>query len=195
MKTSVASWVRSCRDCGSRKTKPRQVVPPLCSLGAGQLCECWALDLAGPLPITPRGHQYVVVCVKYLSRWVVAVPIATSDAESVAKVLVERVVFRFGPFKELLTDNAKELVGDVVNSIVRLTQAKQSVPMPYRPNLLGLAERYNRTGKDMVSLYLNESQTDWDERLPCATYAYNSVEQASTKLAPYEVRRQTAVGR
>ena len=158
-KTAVKWWVRSFRDCGSRKVKLRQVVPPLRSLGAGRLCERWALDLAGHLPITPRGNRYVVVAVEYLSRWVIAVPIKTKDADGIARVLLESVVFQFGPFKELLTDNASELVGSVVASLVTLLQAKQSVPVPYRPNLMGLAERFNRTWKDMVSMYLNESQT------------------------------------
>ena len=173
MAVTVRNWVLSCRDCGSKKVRPKEIVPPLRSVRVGAVGDRWGLDLAGPLPITSCGNRYVVVRVEYLTKMVVAVPIANKTAEVIARVLLERVVYQHGPFRELLTDNASELVGEVVSELVRLLQAKQTSPVPYRPNLMGLVERFNRTWKDMVAMYVNESQNDWDKWLAPCTYAYN----------------------
>ncbi|TYZ68334.1 hypothetical protein PybrP1_000719 [[Pythium] brassicae (nom. inval.)] len=60
----------------SRKTRPSQVVPPLRNLKVGELCDRWALDLAGPLPVSWSGNRYVDAAVEYLSKFVVAVAAA-----------------------------------------------------------------------------------------------------------------------
>ena len=179
--------MRSCRDCGSRNSRPKEIVPPLRSVAGGVIGDRWALDFAGPLPVTPRGHRYVVVLVEYLSKMVVAVPVKTHDAATVAQVLLDQVVFRFGPFRELMCDNAAEFVSVVVRELIELLQAKQQTPVPYRPNLLGLVELFNRTWKDMVAMYVEESQRDWDEWISMACYAYNASRHTTTGFAPFAV--------
>ena len=125
--------------------------------------------------------------VEYLTKWTVAVPVATHNATTVARVLMDVVVFHYGPFKELMCDNAAEFVGDVVTELVELLQARQSTPVPYRPNLVGLVERFNRTWKDIVSMYVHESQRDWDEWLGMACYAYNASRHTTTGYTPFEL--------
>ncbi|KAJ0397444.1 hypothetical protein ATCC90586_009028 [Pythium insidiosum] len=154
------------RNCGSRKARPAKVVPPLRSLHVGEVGDRWALDFAGPLPVTLGGNRYVVAVAEYATKWVIAVPTPTREATTVARILLERVVFQHGPFRELLTDGAAELQSETVRQLVVMLQAKQTTPVPYRPNLMGLVERYNRVWKDMVAIYVDEHQNDWDEWLP-----------------------------
>ncbi|KAJ0394225.1 hypothetical protein ATCC90586_010373 [Pythium insidiosum] len=178
-------WVASCRDCGSRKVRPAKIVQPLRSLQVGEVCDCWALDFAGPLPITAGVNRYVLAVVEYATKWEVAIPAPTREATTVARVLLEKVVFQFGPFRERLTDGAAELQSETVRQLVVMLQAKQTTPVAYRPNLMGLVERYNRIWKDMVSIYVDEHRDDWDEWLPALAYAYNSAKHTATGYAPY----------
>lgn len=187
MREAAYNWVMSCHDCGSRKARPQKIVPPLRSLGIGVLCDRWGLDVAGPLHLTEAGNRYVVALVEYASKFVVAEPVATHDALTIARVIMDRVVLVHGPFRELLVDGAKEFGGKVVTALADLLQAKVSHPVPYRPNLMGQVERFNRTWKDMVALWTNEAQDDWDQWLSCATYAYNSARQTTTQFPPYEL--------
>ncbi|KAJ0391766.1 hypothetical protein P43SY_010693 [Pythium insidiosum] len=180
-------WVSSCRDCGSRKVRPAKVVPPLRNLKVGAVGDRWALDFAGPLPVTANGNRYVIAIVEYATKWVVAVPTPTREAATVARVLMERVVFQYGPFRELLTDGAAELQSETVNQLVIMLQAKQTTPVAYRPNLMGLVERFNRTWKDMVAIYVGEHQSDWDEWLPALTHAYNTAKHTATEHTPYQL--------
>lgn len=100
---------------------------------------------------------------------------------------MDRVVMVYGPMRELMLDGAPEFTSQVTTELLELLQAKQATPVPYRPNLLGLVERFHRTWKDMVSLYVDEGQDDWDDFLPSALYAYNSAKHSTHGFQPNEL--------
>ncbi|KAJ0392617.1 hypothetical protein ATCC90586_010571 [Pythium insidiosum] len=52
---------------------------------------------------------------------------------------------------------------------------------------VGTVERFNRTWKDMVSMYVEEDQRDWDEWLSLMAYAYNSAVNTVTGFTPMEL--------
>lgn len=141
---------------------------------------------AGRWTLPARGNRYVVAVIEYLSKWVILIPVPTRTAEPVARLLMEHVVFQHGPFRELLMDGAKELQSEIVVALVVALQAKQSTPVPYRFNTMGLVERFNRTWKDMVSMYVGCHQADWDEWIAAAAYANSSVNTV-TGLSPYQL--------
>jgi len=47
-----------------------------------------------------------------------------------------------------------------------------------------MVERFNKTLVTMLSAFVNERHTDWDEVLPYVTMAYRSVEQETTRCIP-----------
>lgn len=187
MTRTVNAWVRNCQDCGSRKVRPKQVIPPLRSMMGGDVGDRWALDVAGSFPVTSNGKRYVIAAVEYVTRYAVAIAVEHHTAKTVAAFIMKNIVLRFGVFRELLTDGAPELTGHVMKNLVELLQAKQLNPVPYRPQMIGLVERFHRTWKDCVSIYVNENQDDWDEWLECALYAYNSATHTTTHHSPNEL--------
>ena len=50
------------------------------------------MDFMGPLPVTEKGHQYLLVFIDFLSRYVELVPTASHTAVEVAEALRERVI-------------------------------------------------------------------------------------------------------
>ncbi|TYZ53043.1 hypothetical protein PybrP1_006413, partial [[Pythium] brassicae (nom. inval.)] len=187
MRASVAAWVIGRQDCGSRKVRSKLVVPPLRSVGVGERCDRWAMDLAGLLHVTPRSNTYVVAFVEYLSKYAIAVAVPNRAATTVARTLMEEVMLRHGSFRGLLTNGAKELVGSVMEELTQPLQAKHTTPVPYWPNLVGLVQRFNRTWKGVVSMTTNATQDDWGEWLPAAAYAYKSARYTATGFAPFEI--------
>ncbi|ETL24154.1 hypothetical protein L916_21834 [Phytophthora nicotianae] len=59
LQREVRRWVAGCQECGSRKARPRDVVPPLRSMNGGDVGDRWALDVPGPLPQTGGGQLYI----------------------------------------------------------------------------------------------------------------------------------------
>ncbi|KAE9031898.1 hypothetical protein PR001_g10849 [Phytophthora rubi] len=102
--------------------------------------------------------------------------------------LVEDVVLKFGVFRELLTDRAPEMVGKVIEQLVDLLQAKQTTPVPYRPQRIGLVERFHRSWKDCVSTFMSSNtQDDWNMYVKFAVYVYNSARHTTVALTPNEL--------
>ncbi|KAE9281963.1 hypothetical protein PF008_g27757 [Phytophthora fragariae] len=187
MREAVQHWVSACQDCGSRKARPKAEVPPLRSVRTGAVCDRWAIDVAGPLPVTANGHRYVIAVVEYTTRYAVAAAVPEHTAKSIARFLMDKVVLVYGPMREIMMDGAMEFSSKATGELLDLLQVKQSTPVPYRPKLLGLVERFHRTWKDIVSLYVDENQDDWDDFLPCALYAHNSSKHATHGYQPNEL--------
>lgn len=97
---------------------------------------------------------------EYVSKFVVAVAVPNRPVKTVGRVLMVEVVLRHGPFRKLITDGARELVGNTMHHLAMLLQANQTNPIPYRPNLMGLMERFNRTWKDVVVITVSKDEDD-----------------------------------
>ncbi|EGZ12921.1 cyclic AMP-dependent protein kinase-like protein regulatory subunit [Phytophthora sojae] len=68
-------------------------------------------------------------------------------------------------------------------SPVKATETKKLL----LPALLGLVERFHRSWKDMVAMYVAEAQDDWDQWLHCSAYAYNGARHSGTGYSPNEL--------
>ena len=55
---------------------------------------------------------------------------------------------------------------------------------PLHPELDGVVERYNRTLKTQLSLFVAEHQKDWDKYVPLLLMAYRTATNASTHFTP-----------
>ncbi|KAE8952803.1 hypothetical protein PR003_g34235, partial [Phytophthora rubi] len=188
LQREVQKWARGCQECGSRKARPREVVPPLRSIRGGDVGDRWALDVAGPFPVADGGERYVVAALEYVTRYAVARCVTQHTADKVATFLMEDFVLRFGVFRELLTDGAPELAGVVLEKLVDMLQARQVSPVPYRPQMVGLVERFHRSWKDCVATYMSdERQNDWNLWVKFAVYAYNSANHSTVALTPNEL--------
>eukprot|EP00644_Phytophthora_capsici_P019033 jgi/Phyca11/133275/e_gw1.398.3.1 len=136
-------WVAACQGCGSKKARPKTVIPPLRSVKTGVVGDRWAIDVAGPLPETEHGNRYVIAAVEYTTRYAVAAAVKDHTAKDIARFLMDKVVLVFGPMREVMMDGAREFGSKMTAELLALMQTKQSTPVPYRPNLLGLVERFH----------------------------------------------------
>jgi hypothetical protein len=84
LQREVKRWVRGCQEGGSRKARPREVITPLRSIRGGDVGDRWALDVAGPLPVSEGGPRYVIAAVEYVTRYAVAEAVEDHTAEAVA---------------------------------------------------------------------------------------------------------------
>ncbi|UYV63068.1 K02A2.6-like, partial [Cordylochernes scorpioides] len=55
----------------------------------------------------------------------------------------------------------------------------------YHAQTNGLTERLNKTLTDMISMYVDVDQKNWDSILPYVTFAYNTARQETTGYSPF----------
>ena len=96
----VEKWCVSCNLCGSTKA-PKQRHAPLQIHIATALMDRVAMDILGPLPITPRQNKYVLVVGDYFTKWTEAFPIPDMATATIARVLVNEFISRFGAARAL----------------------------------------------------------------------------------------------
>ena len=92
----VKDWCRACDLCASRERPTRTPRAPLRTYNVGAPLERVALDILGPLPDSDRGNKYILIIGDYFSKWTEAYAIPNQEATTVARVLVEEFVARFG---------------------------------------------------------------------------------------------------
>ena len=186
MRISVANWCKQCDVCAARKPPPKHYRrSALRQYAVGAPLERVALDVAGPFPMTDGGNRFILVIIDYFTRWAEAYPIIDHTAKTIANIFAHQFVARWGPPKELHTDQGREFESKIFAELCNLTDVYKTRTTPFRPCSNGLVERYNRTIKDVISHFVSVDQRDWDQYVPWATMAYNTSQHSSTGQTPY----------
>jgi hypothetical protein len=146
-----------------------------------------AMDLVGPIqPVTTSGYQYILTVVDYATRYPEATPLKRITTEAVAEALVA-IYSRVGIPEEVLTDQGRQFVGEVMREVSRLLSIRQLTTTPYHPQTNGLCERFNGVLKQMLRRMCDERPQDWDRYIAPLLFAYREVPQASLGFSPFEL--------
>jgi len=174
---------RQCANCNSyfRGKLPRTA--PLQPLLSGAPFERLHIDLTGPHPTTTRKSRFIVSIICPFTKWAECFPVHSKEASVIARIVVEQVICRFGVPLSMLTDNAKELDGDLMTEICRLLKIEKFRTTVYKPSTNAAVERFHRTLNSMLAKMI-ETEKDWDLMLPFVMAAYRSSRHESTEFTP-----------
>ena len=181
---SVKRWCTSC-DLGAKgKPGPGVGKYPLKQIQVTRRFQVVALDIFGPLPRTEDGNEYIVVIGEYFTKYIEAFALPNHTAMTVADILVTQIICRYGCMEQIHSDQGPEFESQLFQEVCRLLGIKKSRTTPYRPQCDAIVERFNRTLKQMLSIFCSENQNNWDDYLPYSLMAYRASEQCSTKCTP-----------
>ncbi|GFX32834.1 hypothetical protein TNCV_889701 [Trichonephila clavipes] len=159
MYRNVVRYVMHCRECQRRKSVPQR--PP------GRL-----------VPIPPAIAPFHRIGIDLLGRF-------QTEVDEIAKFLLEEIVLRHGAPRVIITDRGAVFRSRLVSSLVDLCNIDHRFTTAYHPQTNGLTERFNKTLADMLSMYVDVEQKNWDEILPFVTFAYNTAKQETTGFTPF----------
>ena len=181
---TVQRWCASCDMCAKCKPGPGIGKSPLRQIKVSRRFQVVALDIFGPLPISDNSMEYIVVIADYFTKFTEAFALPNHTALTVADKLVTEVVLRYGCMEQIHTDMGAEFESNLFKEMCRLLGVKKTRTNPYRPQSDAVVERFNRTLKQMLSIFCHENKHDWDVYLPYLMFAYRSSVHASTKHTP-----------
>ena len=142
------------------------------------------LDVCDP---TPDGFRYILVIADYFSKWTEAFPIKNKCADTVAEVLVDKIILRFGMPLVIHSDQGREFENGLMKSLCTLLGCVKTRTAPYHPESDGMVERFNRTCLMMLSMFVNDRRDNWHELLPFVMHAYRTSVHESTGYSPYRL--------
>jgi len=91
MERDVRLRIKQCEICQASKHGRLPGEAGRRRLYAGRPWQVVAVDLVGPMPMTPRGNSWILVLTDHFTRWAGALAIPDASAPTVAGVLDQRV--------------------------------------------------------------------------------------------------------
>ena len=144
-----------------------------------------AVDCLGLFPLSNAENRYVVVFTEYLTRWPEAFAVPNTDARTIARLLVNRIVLTHSAPRTLLFDRGKNFLSSLVRSVCELLNTKKVNTTAYHPQTDGLVERFNHTLCQSVSMYVSRDQKDWDTHLPAILFGFRVSPHETTGDSPF----------
>ncbi|KRY45605.1 Retrovirus-related Pol polyprotein from transposon [Trichinella britovi] len=133
MSGDVHTWCRTCTQCARRKGPTKNNRAPMQAMAAGYPLQRVGMDILGPLEKTPSGNRCVLVLMDNFYKWTAAFPLANMEANTVAKVLVEKYIAYFGAPDYLPSDQGRSFEASVVLEMCQLFGIKKTRSFPYHP--------------------------------------------------------------
>ena len=177
-------YCRSCMVCQQRKPLPNRPHHPLQQESVGEPLQRVTIDILGFEKTSTRGNKYVLVIVDTLTKWAEALPMPDEKAETVARLLVEEFVCRFGIPAQLHSDQGRQFEAAVFQEMCQLLGIHKTRTTPLHPQSDGQTERLNRTLLNLLAKLAAENPSEWDVKLPYAISAYRSTPHNTTGETP-----------
>ena len=184
VREDIRLWILNCDECQSNKLSVKRPRAPLGSMLTGFPMDRLAVDILGPLPVTPRGNNYIMVTTDNFSKWVEVHPLPNQEAETCARVLINEVICRWGCPLDLHSDQGQNFQSEIFKELCRLLEIRKTRTTAFNPKCNGVTERFNRTLIAMIKPYLEGSQENWDLWLGCLAGAYRATPHDSTHMTP-----------
>ena len=146
------------------------------------------VDLVGPLPENEyRGQQvsYLLTIMDGFTKWAEAITVGEITARSVAKVVLEQWVARYGIPDQIHLDQGLQFTSELFRGLMGLLGITKTMTPAYnpRPNkveclhrVLGNVLRSDQTG----SVY------QWVQKVPLAMFAYRTTVSNVTGVTPFK---------
>jgi transposase InsO family protein len=184
MKKDIYRYVGACHECQAHKRdKLKTLVRPM-SLPTRPWSHI-AIDHVGPLPTSNGGHKHILTITDRYTRYAEAVPVPDTSARTTAEALVERIICRYGAFDVLLSDRGPAFTSELFSHMLTAFGIRHIKTTAFHPKSNGGVERFNKTLKRMLKLWVNQQHTDWDVLLPFALFAYNTSVHSTLKETPF----------
>ena len=108
-----------------KRKSPASRHHPAGNIPTGHHWDRIAVDIIDACDPTPDGYRYILVIADYFSKWTEAFPIKDKCADTVADVLVDKIILRFGMPLVIHSDQGREFENgpnEIIVHIARMCQ-------------------------------------------------------------------------
>ena len=180
-------WCQRCDTCASRGGSPKKPKAGMKISNVGTPLERIAIDITGPCTPSDQVNKYVLVVGDYFTKWTEAYALPNQEAETVARVLAEEFIPRYGVPREIHSDQGRNFESPLFKEVGRILEMEKTRTTPLRPPSDGMVERFNRTLKNMLAKFGYENLSDWDHHLPLLMMTYRPAVHETTGCSPSEL--------
>ena len=152
----VKRYIKACHTCLKTKPKYKKNRPIYGRVPIDYaLMQDFSIDIKH-MPTAFAGYQYLFLITCDQTNFTIFTPLKSSDAQSVAELLIYRVIYLFGPPRQIICDEAVEFTSHIVQAILYMLNCKLKVISPYNHGS-SKVERQIKTVSDIIVKHL------WDK--------------------------------
>ena len=133
----------------------------------GRPWQTCAVGMVRQFQETENGNRWILVLTDHFTCWCDALPTPNAKAETVARILDERVFSYFGIPENLHSDQGKNFDSDLIKECSRIWGTLKVRTTPYAPTANGVCEIGNKViGASLRALLFEHEHKQWDRLLP-----------------------------
>ena len=173
VRNKVKRYIEVCHTC--LKTKPKYMKNrPV----YGRIPVDYApmQDLSIDIKTMPQafgGYHLFLVITCDQTNFIIAVPLRDRQTQTIAKALLYRVIYLFGPPRQIVCDEATEFPSAIVQTILTMLSCRLKVICPYNHGS-SKCERQIKTVSEIIVKHLWDKGQKWPLFATTAAYAMNT---------------------
>lgn len=184
MQKDVRTYVMSCMACLERKKastgKAKQMLTQ-----PTRLFQRAHTDICMASVTSKEGHIGFLTVIEARSGFAWVFPIKDKTKMTAARLLY-RVFLEAGTMiRELVSDQGKEFLNDVIQDLCALFAVKKIDTSAYHPQSNGIAERRNEMIMASLTTWVNAKQDNWHEGLEAVQFVLRATPREDTGLSPF----------
>ena len=125
-----------------------------------------SIDVTGLHPRSSKGNIYISTMVDHFSKWAEVCAVCNHESVTVAGMLLNNWINRFGCMVELISDQGLEFEGILIDELSHLMEINKIRTSPFRPSTNSCVERFKRTLSSLIVKVLSDNQKYWDVLMP-----------------------------
>ena len=183
----VKRYIEACHTC--LKTKPRYMKnQPIYSriLVDYTPMQDLSIDIK-TMPQAFGGYHLLLVITCDQTNFMIAVPLRDQTAQTVAEASIYRVIYLFGPPRQIICDEATEFSSPIIQAILCMLNCRLKVISPYNHGS-SKCERQIRMISEIIMKHLWDKGQMWPLFATTAAYAMNTfTSEALSSLSPFQL--------
>ena len=190
MYNAIKRYTRACIPCQLTKADNRPPKAPLIPMSEPSFPMQFICMDIHYMPEDDNGYKYNLLIEDLFSKYIEVIPIKDQLASTIAYALTERWILRHGCPLYLLTDQASNVRGNVINELCKTFGIKKRSASAYHSQGNGFAERNIRNVREVIQTTQNTRklcQKSWTQLVNEVTFALNTTVSKAIKCTPSEV--------
>ena len=147
-------------------------------------------DLSIDIKTMPQvfgGYHLLLIITCNQTNFTIAVPLRDRTAQTIAEALIYRVIYLFGPPRQIISDEATKFTSAIIQAILCMLNCRLKVISPYNHGS-SKCERQIRTISEIIMKHLWDKGQMWPLFATTAAYAMNTfASEALSGLSPFQL--------
>ena len=139
------------------------------------------------MPLAFGGYHLLQVITCNQTNFTTAVPLRDRQTQTIAEALIYRVIYLFGPPRQIVCDEAAEFTSAIVQAILTMLNCRSKVISPYNHGS-SKCERQIKTISEIIAKHLWHKGQMWPLFATTAAYAMNTfASEALSGFSPFQL--------